>query len=35
MGSPTAPWELTLSDIERYSQGHPDLECVNLVEEPS
>ena len=35
MGSPTTPLDLTLSDLEGQSQGHPDLEGLYLTKEPS
>ncbi len=31
MGSPMAPLDLTLSDLEGQSQGHPDFEGVYLA----
>ncbi len=37
MGSPTAPLDLTLSDLESQTQGHPDFEALYmyLAKEPS
>ncbi len=35
MESPTAPFELTLSDLKGLSQGYPDFKALYLVMEPS
>ncbi len=35
MVSLTAPLNLTLSDLERSIQGHPDFEALYLAKEPS
>ncbi len=33
MGSPTAPLDLTLSELESQIQGHPDFEALCLVKD--